>query len=112
MIILLEFVKRLKILFQYDSHRWIIWFLHFWFLLQGVAAKQAKNSSVKKLFIVAVVPEVPENHFNIKAILNSLNLEVVEFSAAADVKMRELINSLKILVKNMFQTFQNNSSVI
>ena len=45
-----------------------------------------------------MVLEVPENHFNIKAILDSLNLEVVEFSAAADVKMRELINSSKILV--------------
>ena len=56
-------------------------------MLQGVAAKQAKNSSVKKLFLLGVVPDVPETYFNVKAILSSLNLEVVEFTAAADIKM-------------------------
>ena len=55
--------------------------------LQGVASKQSKNSSVKKLFLLAVVPEVPETYFNVKAILSSLNLEVIEFTAAADIKM-------------------------
>ena len=55
--------------------------------MQGVAAKQGKNSSVKKLLLLAVLPEVPENHFNVKAILSSLNLEAIEFTAAADIKM-------------------------
>lgn len=64
-------------------------YLHIYLFLQGVPAKEAKNSSVKKLFIVGVVPEVPENHFIIRAILNCLNLEVIEFSAAPDVKMRK-----------------------
>ena len=42
---------------------------------------------MKKLFLLGVVPEVPENYTNVKMIMSSLNLEVIEFSAAADIKM-------------------------
>ena len=42
---------------------------------------------MKKLLLLAVLPEVSENHFNVKAILSSLNLEAIEFTAAADIKM-------------------------
>ena len=53
----------------------------------GVAPKNFKNSSVKKLMILAVVPNVPENHPNMQAILSELNMQAVEFSVSADVKM-------------------------
>ena len=56
-------------------------------LFQGVAAKQAKNSSVNKLILLGVVPGVPENYHNVKTIMNNLNLEAIEFTAAADLKM-------------------------
>ena len=66
-----------------------------WVNVQGVAVKQAKNSSVKKLLILGIVPEVPENYHNVKEILSSLNLEVIEFTAAADIKMCKSRNNLK-----------------
>ena len=54
---------------------------------EGVAAKSAKHSSVKKLIILAAVPNVPENYSNVKLILNELNMEALEFTYSADVKM-------------------------
>ena len=56
-------------------------------IFQGVAAKQGKNSGVKKLLLIAAVPGVPENHFNVKTILDQVNMEAIEFTVAADVKM-------------------------
>ena len=58
---------------------------------QGVAAKQAKNSSVKKLFLLGVVPDVPETHYNVQTILSNLNLSAIEFTTAADLKMYMLL---------------------
>ena len=55
--------------------------------LQGVAHKQGKNSGVKKLLLVAAVPAAPENHFNVKAILDQVDIEALEFTVAADIKM-------------------------
>ena len=52
-----------------------------------MASKSFKNSSVKKLMLLAVVPQVPENHPNMEVILGELNMESVEFSVSADVKM-------------------------
>ena len=56
-------------------------------IVQGVAAKDAKDSSVKKLFVIGAVPNVPENYFNVKVVMDQLNMEAVEFSVSADVKM-------------------------
>ena len=70
------------------------------FSYQGVAAKQAKNSSVKKLMLLATVPGIPENYFNVKTILDNLNLESVEFTVAADIKMCK-IKKCKILYINL-----------
>ena len=47
-------------------------------------SKSFKNSSVKKLMLLAVVPQVPENYPNMEAILGELNMESVEFSVSAD----------------------------
>ena len=57
--------------------------------LQGVAAKVFKDSSVKKLLLVSVYPEVPEVHINMKKILEELRIEAVEFLVSADIKMRK-----------------------
>ena len=43
---------------------------------------------MKKLLILGAVPSVPENYFNVKTILQQLNMEALEFTVAADVKMR------------------------
>ena len=55
--------------------------------IQGVAAKQGKNSGVKKLLVVGAVPFAAENYFNVKAILDQVAIEALEFTVAADVKM-------------------------
>ena len=54
-----------------------------------MAPKQSKDSSVKKLFIIGIVPEAPENHFNVKSMLDKVDIETVEFTVSADVKMRK-----------------------
>ena len=64
-------------------------------LLKGMSPKQAKNSSVKKLLLLAVVPDAPENYFNVKAILTQLDIEVLEFTVSADLKMRNEFFLLK-----------------
>ena len=68
---------------------------------QGVAAKQGKNSSVKKLLIVGAVPEAPENYFNVKAILDQVNIDALEFTVAADVKMCMFTPSPPNCLKNL-----------
>ena len=41
----------------------------------GLFPKIFKSSGVKKLFLAAVVPGVPENHFNQRALLEALGME-------------------------------------
>ena len=53
----------------------------------GLFPKIFKSSGVKKLFLTAVVPGVPENHFNQKALLEALGMEGVEWSMTVDLKM-------------------------
>ena len=54
-----------------------------------MAAKNFKSSSVKKLLIVIIYPEVPEVHSNLKKILGDLQIEAVDFLVSADIKMRK-----------------------
>ena len=49
----------------------------------------SKSSSVKKLIVLGAVAEVPENFHNVKVILDQLNIEAVEFTMSADIKMRK-----------------------
>ena len=56
-----------------------------------MAAKDFKNSSVKKLLLLSVYPEVPEVHDNLKKILEDLNIEAIDFLVSADIKMRKLL---------------------
>ena len=57
--------------------------------LKGVAAKVNKLSSVKKMFVLGAVPDIPENYPNVKAILDELSMEAVEFTMSLDIKMRK-----------------------
>lgn len=50
-------------------------------------AKTSKLSSVKRLILVGVVQDVPENYNNVKTILQELNIEALDFTVSADVKM-------------------------
>ena len=58
---------------------------------QGVCSKNFKDSSVKKLLILSAWPDVPENHSNIKKMLDKLDVEAIEFSVSADTKMLLLL---------------------
>ena len=42
---------------------------------------------MNKLILLGVVPSIPENYHNVKTIMDNLNLEAIEFTAAADLKM-------------------------
>ena len=64
-------------------------------LLQGVASKSFKDSSVKKLLLISVYPEIPEVHSNMKKILSELGIEAVDFLVCADIKMRKFIQTVK-----------------
>ena len=47
----------------------------------------SKLSSVKKLIVLGAVADVPENYFNVKVMLDQLNIEALEFTMSADIKM-------------------------
>lgn len=49
--------------------------------------KVFKSSGVKKLFLAAVVPCVPENHHNQGVLLQALGMEGLEWSMTVDLKM-------------------------
>ena len=55
---------------------------------------------MKKLLLLGVVPGIPENYFNVQAILSSLNIEAIEFTAAADIKMCKfkIMNSYQFII--------------
>ena len=55
----------------------------FMYILQGVAPKSSKLSSVKKLLVLGAVADVPENYPNVKVILDQLNIEALQFTVAA-----------------------------
>lgn len=45
---------------------------------------------MKKLLVLGAVAEVPENYYNVKVILDQLNIEALQFTVSADVKMCKL----------------------
>lgn len=60
--------------------------------MQGVAPRGSKGTSVKKLIVIGAVAEVPENYENVKVILDQLNIEALEFTMTADIKMCKYYN--------------------
>ena len=64
-----------------------IYWLSLYSYKQGITPRDAKDSSVKRVLILAIVPDCPESHFNVMQILNNLNLENLRCTFAVDVKM-------------------------
>ena len=58
---------------------------------EGVASKDFKLSSVKRLLILSIYPEVPEVHSNLKNILSELNIDAIDSLVSADIKMLNLL---------------------
>lgn len=55
------------------------------------------DSSVKKLFILAIVKGAPETYHNVKTIMKALNLEKVPFSfcLATDLKLQNILMGIQ-----------------
>lgn len=53
----------------------------------GVCPRSTKLSSVKRLFVVGLVPDVQELYPNVKAMLEELKLEGIEYGLCADIKI-------------------------
>ena len=53
----------------------------------GVCPKTSKLSSVKKMFIVGLIPDVQEIYPNVKAMLEELDPEGIEYGLSADLKI-------------------------
>ena len=53
----------------------------------GVCPKVSKLSSVKKMFVVGLIPDVQEIYPNVKIMLDELNLEGIEYGFSADLKI-------------------------
>ena len=56
-----------------------------------VGGKTKKDSGVKKLILISVYPGVPEVYSNVRTLLEDLNIEALDFSITADLKMRKYI---------------------
>ena len=61
---------------------------------QGVAPETQKDSSVKKLFIIALVPDIPESYENMKVLFNELKLDRVKCVVATDLKLANIVLGL------------------
>ena len=73
--------------------------------------RRHKASGVKKVFIIAIVEDVPEVYENIKIILEKLKLDTdeMDFCLASDLKLINTIGqseslniSVRVLFKNQF----------
>ena len=53
----------------------------------GVCPRSSKLSSVKKMFVVGLVPQVQELYPNIKTMMEELKLNKIEFGLCADIKI-------------------------
>ena len=63
---------------------------------EGVTAKSRSDGSVKRLFIIALAPDVPENYRNLLSVWTHLKLDMVHlpFTIAADLKMASILMGL------------------
>ena len=62
-------------------------FIYIFSIFQGVFAKSFKDSFVKKLLVLSALPDVPEDYSNLKQMLDQLDIEAIEFTVSADIKM-------------------------
>ena len=61
---------------------------------QGVAPEQAKDTSAKRMFLVALVPGISETYENMQLLLSNLNLMDVSFKLNMDLKLANIIFGL------------------
>ena len=81
-----------------DQVKYII-YINFYHKLkfQGIGSKGSKGSSVKKLFIIGVMPELRESYANVKLMLSNLNLDDLKYTISADLKMCKFSNIIKFI---------------
>lgn len=62
----------------------------------GVPSKRFKDSGVKKVFILGIVPSVQENYENVHLLWSSIGLDTVEkhFTVATDLKLANILLGL------------------
>ena len=53
----------------------------------GVCPRSSKLSSVKRMFVVGLIPDVQEIYPNVKTMLEELNLDGIEYGLSADIKI-------------------------
>ena len=53
----------------------------------GIAPKMQKLGSVKKLFILLAVPNIPELHENLACLLSEIDISSIDFSLSSDLKI-------------------------
>ena len=54
-----------------------------------------KNSGVKRVFILALIPNTPENYKNMEIILKELDLTQISYSIASDFKLINICSGLQ-----------------
>ena len=52
---------------------------------------------MKRLFLLGVLPEFPENYQNVKFMLEQLDTQAIEFVTAADLKMSKTLSEYGFL---------------
>lgn len=58
----------------------------------GTCAKKAKLTSVKRLILLAVVPDVKESYENVQALFNLTNVNCIPFKLLSDFKLLLIVN--------------------
>ena len=69
----------------------------------GVGAKTGKLSSVKKVIMIGLVPNVQENYENVKTILTTIDLSGLPISFSCDIKFEHQCEEIfLVLTLNTF----------
>ena len=58
-------------------------------------ARGFKNSGVKKIFVVAIVPNLTENYENMARILEVLKIDHIKYNIASDLKLINILLGLQ-----------------
>jgi hypothetical protein len=62
----------------------------------GVASQQAKSTSADRMLLLAVVPDLSENFYNLQLIVDSLpSLFSVDFTVSSDLKVLNLLSGIQ-----------------
>ena len=61
---------------------------------EGAFSRASKCGSVKKLMIIAICEDIPENYMNLKSILGIMDLDKVSFINALDMKLALILFGL------------------